>query len=298
MNKQINFVVPEPPERLSSYQKVIISIVDPIRIHLKDSTISSNALPDAVNIHFFNEPRYRKEKKNDFNGIHVFMSHGMGDKQWRDGPQVKSFDYIFVSGPRWVEKMIGQNIPAEKVLMTGYAKLDPLFQGKIKKTGYDKKTVLYAPTHVGSVSCTSYPAFKEYYNQFPSDLQLLFCPHPYHRKKNTPVLQELADADVVISDGSSVIYEALALGLPVVFPDWIVKDGVLKKWPISFTAQIYQDGIGYHAKTFKQMINQIYKAIDRGIRNKDKGFIDGIFPPDLRGNSGKATALALKKIAR
>lgn len=298
MEKLINFVVPVPPAYLSLYQKVLASIIDPIRIHLPESIVSPSSISDAVNIHFFSEGTYFEKNVNQNSGINVYMSHGMGDKQLRDGPRVKRFDYICVSGPRWVEKMIKQGIPFEKVIMNGFPKLDPLFQGLIKKNGsHTKKTVVYAPTHYASAPCTSYPAFKEFLDQFPKDLEILSCAHPYHRKENKPVLQELADADVVIADGSSVIYEALALGKPVVFPDWLVKDAILTHWSNSFTAQIYREKIGYHATNFEHMVTQIYEAIDKKLTDKDKTFIDGILPPQLRGSSGKATAETLKKLA-
>ena len=299
MSEKIHFVVPIPPEKKSHYRKVIFSIMEPIRVRLPNSTVSNHPVPGAVNIHFFNEASYRQEKVDNCAGIHVFMSHGMGDKKWRDGSKVKYFDYICVSGPKWVDKMIRQGIPEKKVLLTGFPKLDPLFQGKIKKSSDSKKkTVVYAPTHVGSVSCTSYPAFTAFFDRFPEDLNVLSCPHPYHRKAHEPIIQELADADVVISDGSSIIYEALALGLPVVFPDWLVKDAILERWPDTFTAQIYREGIGYHAVNFDQLIRQVYHAIDKKMPDKDRAFIEGIFPKTLRGHSGEAAATALIELAR
>lgn len=299
MSKHINFVVPAPPEYLRLYQKVIMGIVDPVRVYLPESTVSQECVADAVNVHFFNEPSYFKKKINKDNGIHVFTSHGMGDKQWRDGPKVARFDYICVSGPSWVKKMIRQGIPAHKVLMTGFPKLDPLFQNPGEKTKDGSKiTVLYAPTHAGSAPCTSYPAFKQYLDLFPADMQVLSCAHPYHRKENMPVFDEFRQADAVISDGSSVIYEALALGLPVVFPDWLVKDAILQKWPVSFTAQIYREGIGYHAESFDEMTAQLKEAANKGLSEQDRSFIEGIFPAQLRGSSGKAMADALKMLAQ
>lgn len=298
MEKQINFIIPAPYEYLSLYKKVILSIIDPIRIHLPKSIISHNSICDGVNIHFFNEPAYRGEKAKKSEGIHVFMSHGMGDKKWRDGSKVKSFDYVCVSGPSWIEKMIRQGIPSKQVLLAGFPKLDPLFQGIIKKTGGKKITVLYAPTHVGSAPCTSYPAFMEFLEEFPKDLQIIYSIHPYHKEANTPVFQELAEADVVISDGSSVIFEALALGIPVIFPDWLVKDAILTKWGDTFTADIYRERIGYHADSFEHLVSLIYDAKDKRLTDKDKTFIDGILPKNLRGNSGKATAGVLKKLIK
>jgi len=38
-----------------------------------------------------------------------------------------------------------------------------------------------------------------------------------------PTMQPLVDADVVIADAGSTIYEAWALGKPVIFPDWLGK---------------------------------------------------------------------------
>jgi CDP-glycerol glycerophosphotransferase (TagB/SpsB family) len=297
-NKPINFIVPAPPEYLSLYQKVIYSIIDPIRKHLPQSIVSPNSIPEAVNVHFFNEPSYFKRIVESQKGIHVFMSHGMGDKNWRNGPKVKRFDYICVSGPLWVEKMIRQNIPPSKILMVGYPKLDPLFQGDIVKADHEKKTIVYAPTHLGSAPCTSYPAFKEYLDRFPKEFETVCCVHPYHKKENKPILQEFACADAIVADGSSVIYEALALGIGVIFPDWLVKDAILSHWPGSFTAQIYEEEIGYHAKNFEHLIQLTEQAIANKLSPKDQAFIDGILPPYLRGKSGAAAAEALEKLAQ
>ena len=295
--RTIHFVVPAPPEYLSLYKNVINGIVNPIRNYLPDSTVSENPESEAVNVHFFNEPSYRTNKVSGCEGVHVFMSHGMGDKQWRDGPQVDYFDFVFVSGPRWMEKLTRQGIPAKRIRVAGFPKLDPLFQGNIHKTNYDKKVILYAPTHSGSAPCTSYPAFLTYLNQFPSCWELLCCAHPYHRAENRPVLQELADADAVISDGSSVIYEAMALGLPVLFPDWLVRDAILKTWPRSFTAEIYREQIGYHAESIDQLILLASKSLDQTPSEKEQALINGIFPPELRGKSGETTARALREFA-
>ena len=298
MQRQINFVVPSQTERKSIYQSTIYTIIDPIRIYLPKSTVLSSAVINAVNIHFFNEKAYRDEKMKGCDGIHVFMSHGMGDKKWRDGSKVKHFDYVCVSGPSWIQKMIRQGIPEEKLLTTGFAKLDPIFQGKIKKaTNNKKKTILYAPTHIGSGVCTSYPAFRIYLSQFPDAFDIACSAHPYHKKTHIPTLQALADADVVISDGSSMIYEAMALGIPVVFPDWLVKDAILSRWPDTFTGQIYREKIGYHADDFDQLVSQIFEAAEKKLSDKEKAFIEGILPSQLRGHSGRTAAKALKEIA-
>lgn len=299
MTKKINFVVP-PPD-VSLYSKILLSIIDPIRVHLPESQISPACQEGAVNVHFFNEEWYLRTFFNCENSTSVFYPHGMADKGWRDGPIVKVFDFVCVSGPLWVEKMVKEGIPKERVLMVGYSKLDPLFRKRTGKTNErvdPRGTVLYAPTHERSAPCTSFPAFLKYLERFPEDLRVLSCAHPYHREDNEPVLQELEEADVVISDASSMIYEALALGKPVVFPDWLVKDHILNRWPHSFTAQIYRRGIGYHAKDFDHLADLVCEALERKLKPEDVQFIDGIFPPVLRGNSGKITAGALRELSK
>lgn len=298
MSKKINFVVP-PPD-VSRYSKILFSIIDPIRAHLPDSKISPTCLKGSVNVHFFHEEWYLRHFFKCENSTNVFYPHGMADKGWRDGPSVKVFDYVCVSGPLWVKKMVKEGIPREKILMVGYSKLDPLFQGRTGKTNGRvdlRGTVLYAPTHEKSAPCTSFPAFLEFLERFPGNLRVLSCAHPYHREDNEPVLQELVEAGVVISDASSVIYEALALGKPVVFPDWLVKDPILCRWPNSFTAQMYRRGIGYHAKDFDHLVDRVYEALARRLKPEDVQFIDGLFSPDLRGNSGKITAEALRELS-
>ena len=297
MNRLINFVVPSPPSYLAVYEKVIYSMINPIKPYLPGCQVSDQSVHEAINIHFFTEPTYFK-KMLDPGSINVHMPHSMGDKQLRDANRVECYDYTCVSGPLWAEKMRKGNLPESKILIIGYPKLDPLFQSKgTRKRDPNFIRVLYAPTHVGSGKCSSYSEFMKYLDQFPTGFQVSVSPHPYHKKGNFPTLEEFKDTDVLISDGSSVIYEAMSLGIPVVFPDWIVKDAILKNWPDTFTAQIYRDGIGYHAGRFEDMPELIREAAEKKISKSDQQFIDGILPPRLRGNSGREAAKILQGLA-
>jgi len=297
MSKPINFVVPEPPAYLTVYEKVIHSMIDPIKPYLPECIESNQSISGAVNVHFFTEPTYFKKMLNPEH-LNVHMPHSLGDKQLRDAGRVMIYDYTCVSGPLWVEKMRKGNLPENKILMIGYPKLDPLFQNRQKaEKDPNRIRALYAPTHVGSGACSSYSTFINDIDKFPKDIQVSVSPHPYHKAGNLPTMNEFMDADVLISDGSSVIYEALALGIPVVFPDWIVKDAILKSWPDTFTAQIYQEKIGYHADRFEDMPELIREAAAKKLKEDDQRFIDGILPSHLRGSSGKEAAKALRSLA-
>lgn len=291
MAKEINFICGHGK---SVYEHVINSIIDPIRECLPHSVLTENAQPNAVNVHFFVEGAYRS-KVNVREGVSVFMSHGIADKQWRDGPKVKIHDYICVSGPMWVDKMIRQKIQSEKILMIGYPKLDPIFQGKIKRTPAEKKRILWAPTH--NVAISSYPAFGKYLSLIPDKYEVMTSLHPRWKTDRKPTLQQLADADIVITDTGSLIYEAWALGKPVIFPDWLIRRSVLANWPRSFAAQIFNENIGLHAENMNHMLLLIEQALQEGIDSASNQFIEGIFPALLRGKSGMVAAKELLRVS-
>lgn len=294
MKSRINFIIPNP----SFYTNVIRSIIDPIRIHLPDSVISEVASEDAVNVHYFREKQYQ-DLVNIEKGTSVFMSHGIASKNWRDAQYMEPFDYVCVPGPMWKNKLIKDGIPAERLLEVGFPKLDPIFQGKIPRNldFEPQKTVLYAPTHaIGFPQCSSYPGFINLIGFLPKDFRVISSPHPVHKDSQMPALQELADADAIISDSSSIIFEAWALNKPVIFPDWLVKEGILENWPGTFTADIYRKNIGYHAESFGELIDYVYLAFEQGIDQEVQAFIDEYFPCGLRGFSGNECAVKLHNL--
>lgn len=233
----------------------------------------------------------------------VFMSHGIADKHYRDFNSIKDFDYVCTSGPAWTKKYIRQGVRRSRILEIGYPKLDSIFNGDLQPSPRedDRIRVLWAPTHGGGNSdCSSYPECDEIVKKFPSKFKAWVSSHPRHKEDKGVTLQDLLDCDVVISDTGSLVYEAWIVGKPVVFPTYLVTKGVGRRYGKdrhNFEHHIYiKPRYGYHSGSFEELVENIYRAAEKGMGEREREFIEGIFPEKYRGKSGQRVAEALMSI--
>jgi hypothetical protein len=261
----------------------------------------------AINCRFFSSMRIEQQGKAPVGPNDVFFSHGIGDKNYWIGKRIDKFKYACCPGPAWEKRMRDTGYKGE-IFITGYTKLDPLINGEYTITKRDKPYIVWAPSHGynnKNKGRSSYPFFKKYLSQISKNYEVGTGLHPTSRmnigKKQNPTMQELIDADVVIADAGSTLYEAWILGKPVIFPDWICSKDVLdhfKKDPDNFEYQIYKKKIGYHARDIKHLNKLIDIALQDGMRDEEKDFIEQICPTKLRGKAGEKTAKVLKEIQK
>jgi len=140
-------------------------------------------------------------------------------------------------------------------------------------------------------------------HQIPNDYFKIMALHPTSKMnsntKHLPTMQDLVDSDVVIADAGSTLYEAWILGKPVIFPDWLCKKDVLnhfKKDQNNLEYLIYSKNIGYHATDIEDLNRLIPIAIEKGMKDEEKEFIEGICPEITRGVAGNNAAKAIKEI--
>lgn len=263
-----------------------------ITVEREDKTWSHDFDPSYFDISFFTEDVHYQQ---DF-----LIPHGIADKNWRDKDRVNMFNYVGVSGPKWVDKLVAQGMSPDRIRIIGYPKLDHLFDKRYFYLRGNKNVinVLYAPTHnlypENKLSVSSYPRLVPYIDKLPENIQITHSLHPANNSKKI-TFHELLYTDVVISDSGSLIYEAWALGIPVIFPSWLVKKNTLNAFPNSFEDEIYTKRIGYHVEDANKLESIIVKACERGIDSKTEDFIEGIFPEYLRGVSGRVLADELIK---
>lgn len=301
---KINFV-----REVSAYKNTLDSLIDPIRKYLPESTVTpKQGIAGALNFCFFVGSEAPQPR--------VLMSHGVADKNYigsrRKGKAIK-FDYLFVPGPAYKQKHItgfiardrknvdyvheNKGYPANRIFVVGWPKLDPIFNGEYTRNYSKKIRILYAPTHNAIKAVSSFPAFNDFLDRFPDDIEILNSPHPARKDDKMPTLQALVDADIVIADSGSTLYEAWMLGKPVIFPDWLVRDGVLKRFDGAFEAQIYRENLGYHAKDFHHLLELIPEALEKGVTSDVKAFMEGVCPAEFNGRSGKVIADTLRRLA-
>lgn len=290
----INFVTTE-----GSYKEVLNSFIQPILPYLDNYEVNLKTKDNVVNVIFFTEDGVFKEiGAEKGKGVNVFITHGIADKNWRTAQKTGKFDYVFVTGDLWVDKLVKQGMNKDKIKVGGYTRMENIFNQRDNyvKNNNGKKTILFAPTHTASI--TTYQKLDNLIERLKEDYNVLISEHPANRDNKDVTSNQFLEADVVVGDFGSSMYEAWSLDKPVVLADWLVKDEIHELYPDSFEDYIYQNGIDYHANSEEEFIELIEVACNSGIKQNAIDFIDGIFNRELRGNSGKVTADILNKIRR
>ena len=317
LGKDFNFCYDSSAQHKgNAYIYAIEALSKPILEYLNNSEAGFLEKPapgkdgKALNIRYFSSLRIAQQGKVSVGPHDIFYSHGIGDKNYWIGNHIQSFKYAFVPGPAWEERMRNTGYKGE-IFQVGYTKLDPIFEirSKLKNNieNANKINVLWLPTHGycgKNKGRSSYPGFVKFLEYLDPTFNFIHSKHPTSKqndkKKQLPTLDEYLNKNmVVIADGGSTIYEAWALGIPVVFPDWICKRDIInhfKKDKNNFEYMIYSKDIGYHARSIKEMNKMIETAVINGMKDEEKQFIEEIFPEELRGKSGKTAAQTLKNI--
>lgn len=183
----------------------------------------------------------------------ALIFHGL-DASFKDAtkrPELGKFDVRFLSG-RGRSTLLKQQMPEVEYVETGFAKLDPLMPpGKVSRDPQflterglnpGKPTLLYAPTFYPS-SLENVP--KQFPREF-DEYNILIKAHDFtlHKKRYRHQLKKLkhwekadnvylageeefsllpfmAQADLMISDTSSAVYEFAALNKPVIICGFI-----------------------------------------------------------------------------
>lgn len=181
------------------------------------------------------------------NGTTVFLDHGVGTKYCNYPLACETFDLVLIEGT-YRQKMLATELPhyQDKIKCVGFSKLDSLMSDNSERKIFllakyqldnNKKTILYAPTFFPS-------SIEKMTKNFPenfSNCNVIIKPHylSFERKaykKQRQLFQHWANfdncylagindynltdfiglCDIMISDESSAIFEAVALDKPVV----------------------------------------------------------------------------------
>ncbi|MCD4706756.1 MAG: CDP-glycerol glycerophosphotransferase family protein [Candidatus Sabulitectum sp.] len=184
----------------------------------------------------------------------VFIGHGTGDKKYGgNARRLESYQYLFVSGPKHMEKLrdTGVNIPDNRLVKVGNLRFDNYVNGKttrnalmdrmgIPEKDHARKTVLYAPTWKwGNGTLNKYT--KLFCREITKEHNLIIRPHHFdshhvpklklwaklagikrvyfsnsNRITRSDTMHDFLVSDVLISDTSSVLYEYLITGNPII----------------------------------------------------------------------------------
>jgi len=212
----------------------------------------------------------------------VLLSHGVADKNYYtmtddDGDlYVNRLRALCVPGPWLKRKMLasaGVRLRDDQIHTVGWPRLDLLRQlaerhPRPAPTG--RRRILWAPTHdfrkrgPEQLSTSSYPAFAEHLSALEREFDVTVSLHPRNRASKTPTDVALIEADAVVSDFGTLVYEAWALGKPVFFPRWILGDRIQEHLPGSAEAHIFESRLGHHPASIDELIDILKGPLELG----------------------------------
>jgi hypothetical protein len=247
----------------------------------------------------------------------VFLSHGLADKRYmwlRDDAGeylLNRFQAVLVPGPWLRDRLIasrGISLRPEQIHVVGWPRLDTLLEMQRARHAVDlpradrRPRVLWAPTHDHRKrgperrSTSSYPEFEQYLPALEEHCDVQVSLHPRNRTDKAPTGSQLVWADYVVSDFGTMVYEAWALGKPVIFPRWILEDRVVTYLPKSAEAHIFRNDIGLHPRSIDELLGLV--RTDAPLGTEVHSFMAEYLDPSAHGRSGMRAAAALDVIRR
>lgn len=221
----------------------------------------------------------------------VLMSHSVRDRNYfchprrSDNAELEKFPVILVPG-QWLRRRLLTHpdirLAPSAVVAVGHPRIDILRRMQAEQPPRPRDPegrlrVLWAPSYILDKqgykgldksgarvpSASTNPAFLDYVPALEEHCELILHPHPRDRVAEEPgqrpdrsaLGRDLIDCDVVVTDTSSVIFEAWALGKPVIFPRWLLGNAVIRRSPESAEAHIHAERIGYHPESLEEMID-------------------------------------------
>ncbi len=246
----------------------------------------------------------------------IFIGHGSGDKKYGCNQNTLwNYQYIFLSGPKHREKLldVGLHLPESRLIPMGNLRFDDYINNKYDRTdlkskmGFNaKKTVLYAPTWAwGNGTLKKY--VKSFIKEVTKEHNLIIRPHhfdahliPYYKLwasvngiKNVcfsnpnnlftnDTMQDFLVSDILISDTSSILYEYLITGKPIVVASTDFSD--LHNMPDKMNVMKIAD--------FYDTSKNILDVINRNLTEADSSKFTEMLHNCFYFNDGKSVARA------
>jgi hypothetical protein len=291
-------------DRSESYQGVQKQLLDLVDAHLPDPRPTrGDTVAGALNFSLFIRTP-----------AEVLMSHGVADKNylWSSDGQGKRLvnqrQHVLVPG-EWLKRRLLESpavkLRPDQIHVVGWPRLDVLVdevQAPSRRLfGEPKPRVLWAPTHnkrkrgETGRSTSSFPDFENYLRTLSRFAWVDVSVHPRNRSDHTPTGASMPRADVVVADFGTTVYEAWALGKPVIFPRWLLADRIAEFMPNSAESHIFSARIGYHPESFDEMVDIIRSGpvITPDVRE----FLDDYLEPAYLGRSSARVAELLRQFA-
>jgi hypothetical protein len=245
----------------------------------------------------------------------VVMSHGLADKNYflrkdENGERISNrLAHLLVPG-EWLKRRLLRRddlqVGADRIHVVGWPRLDILLQTQhdmpvVPRLPDARPKVLWAPTHdyarrgEDRASNSSYPELLEFVPMFEKHFDFAMSLHPRNRTNKQPTHHSLLDCDYVISDFGTIVYEAWALGKPVIFPHWLIGERIKTHLGKSADAHIFHERLGLHADNPQQMVDFVMDGA--GIDARTAAFMDDWLSPDYAGRSGARVAELLQTLS-